>query len=57
MKRTVSIASILLIMVICWVGGALAYTFTDTTDVQEWRLQRTLWKWRMERRDRRRQHV
>ena len=37
MKRTVSIASILLIMVICWVGGALAYTFTDTTDVQEWR--------------------
>ena len=42
MKRTVSIASILLIMVICWVGGALAYTFTDTTDVQEWRLQRDL---------------
>ena len=37
MKRTVSIASILLIMVICWVGGALAYTFADTTDVQEWR--------------------
>jgi hypothetical protein len=37
MKRTVSVASILLIMVTCWAGGALAYTFTDTTDVQEWR--------------------
>lgn len=48
MKRTVSIASVLLLLLTVGVGGALAFTIDDLTDVQEWRYNGTygsgVWK-------------
>jgi hypothetical protein len=36
MKKTVSVACALVLVLGLWVGGALAYNFNDTTQVQPW---------------------